>query len=344
MFTILKIISFLFILHSGQAISAQTFSNLTKLLGSSDHNKLHNLKALGPLNPQTYLNITLVTGSLANSQLLAQYFSSLEQNLTLIEETNVHLKIRAMVSQFSQIFNTKFVEYECSTNKLCFATTSEVYMPHALHSCIIGILGLEQVISFKPNYKIMEKLNITSSRLPKNSYLLGSQAAQIYGAPMSTGKNVCIGIVTLGGYFMQSDLDDFFTYSNLGTAPPIKIAYVDGAKQDPSEDPSENYLDVEIISSVVPQAIITFYFAPKTTLGLYDGIAAALHYSDVVSLSWGSREDNNIQSIANSYQTLLASYNNIPIFVATGDFGAYDKFTKKISVGFPASCPNAIGN
>jgi len=268
--------------------------------------------------------------------------------MTITEQNKIHLKLKASVAEFSQVFNTTFVEYKCLinnyTNHVCFASTTEVFIPVSLHTAIIGILGLEQVLTFKPNYREVKNLNRASSSY---SYFLGSQAAQVYGAPLSTGAGIKVGIVSLGGYFKQTDLNTFFSSNNLGTAPTINIAYVDGGVQNTGDIGSsgENYLDIEIISSVVPQAIITIYFAPNTNQAFYDVLTAAIQNNNIVSCSWGSIENVYPTSNLQMFQTLFSTYSNVPVFIATGDHGSYSTTSSSIGgTGFPASCPNAIGN
>ena len=322
---------------------AQASGHLAPVRGSADHNDYHNLEPKGILDDQTILNLTIVTGSLTNTKLVATYFSTFGF-LTITDQTKVHLKLHGTVAQFSQVFNTTFVEYHCEDNynKMCFATTSEVYLPASLHSAIVGILGLEQVLKQKPHWRGEPR------RAPRAaaSYFLGSQAAQVYGVPASTGAGIKVGIITLGGYFKQSELNTFFSSNGLGTAPTINIVYVDGATQTLSDSNTavENYLDVEIIASVVPQATITFYFGPNTGQGFYDVFNQAILNNNIVSASWGSAEYGNPGSYMNSFQTLFSTYSNVPVFIATGDDGAYiSPSTTAISAGFPSSCPNAIG-
>ena len=301
------------------------------------------------LNSTKSITLTLVTGSTENTQQVASYYQTI-QGLSVFNQTDMHVKLKGSVQIISQEFNTTFSEYNCENNterrrkKTCDASNSEVSVPASIRSAIIGILGLEQVLTVKPNYhKNQTPLNKTSTGdfKPKASYpyFIGSQAAQVYGFPISDGSGVRIGIITLGGYFNQSDLDNYFNKFNLGTAPSINIVYVDGATMDfvdPNDESGENYLDVEIIASIVPKASITLYFAPNTFAGFYDAISLALQQNDVVSLSWGTSE-SGLSSYWSSFESLLSTNSKVSIFIATGDAGSSG------GVGFPASCPSAIG-
>jgi len=320
---------------------------LAPLLGSSEHNSKHNCQIVGPLNPQMNLTLTIVTGSMDKTELVAEYFLSFDF-LTITDKTEMHFKLKGTVAQFAQVFNTTFIEYSCPNSpskQAQYATTSEVYIPQSLHSSIVSILGLETVIKYRPHHRNMPSSSQKSSTTTY-SYFTGNEAAQVYGAPSGKGTGVKVGIVTLGGYFIQADLQKYFTQFGLGKAPTIKIAYVDGAKQDRSDADSsvENYIDIEILSSVAPQAIITLYFGPNTDQGFYDVFYQAITKNNIVSCSWGSNEYQNPHSYMQIFQTLFAKYSHVPVFAASGDFGSYSKLMfSDGGVGFPSSCPNAIG-
>ena len=326
------------------ALSSPVFGSNNVQLGGSFGHKNHGLDKLGTLNSAKTLTLTIVTGSLANTQLVASYYKSV-QGLTIFDQTDMHLQMKGSVTLLSTVFNTNFIEYKCSnltTQQTCYASSSEVSIPAALKSAIIGILGLEQVLTLKPNSVVGKEIKLNSGGLTAQattySYFTPTQVAQVYGFPSSTGAGVRVGIVSLGGYFTQADLQAYFNTFGYGTAPTVKIVYVDGASMNFADVKSalENYLDVEIIASVVPKASITLYFAPNTWQGFYDVLKTALQNNDVVSLSWGASESAT-SSYWNVFQTLFATYANVPIFIATGDLGSTG------GVGFPASCPNAIG-
>ena len=123
-------------------------------LKNSFVHKDHGLEKVDILDPQINLTLTIVTGSWPNTQLVSNYYSSFGY-FTIWDQTNLHLKIQGSVARFAQVFQTAFFEYKCNTTSSqdkCYATTSEVLVPASLKSSILGILGLEQVLSIKPNY------------------------------------------------------------------------------------------------------------------------------------------------------------------------------------------------
>jgi hypothetical protein len=319
-------------------INYECHTNIVKLNNSYGHGNLK-LYETGNLSQNANLTLTLVTGSLDNSKRVAEYYSSFG-SLTITSQTNLHVKVKANISEISKVFNISFASYKCPFNvttkeeRTCFASTSMVSIPASLDSAILGIVGLERVLNLKPNFVIGQ-----NSTLGSRSNLLASNVAKIYGFPDSTGAGVQVGIISLGGYFNQSDLQIYFTQFGLGKAPKINMAFIDDAHMDYTDYQSslENYLNVEIIATVVPQANITIYFGENSFDGLYNAIYAALQQSDVISISWGTFEIY-ASSYLSSFQAMFALYSLVPILVATGEQLLF------MGVGFPASCPNVIGS
>ena len=62
----------------------------------------------------------------------------------------------------------------------------------------------------------------------------------------------------------------------------------------------------------------------------------------MVSLSWSSDEYNVSSSDSQIVQTMFAKYANVPVFIASGDSGAYSRESAIVAAGFPRNCPNAI--
>ena len=330
-------ISFLIIINIFLAIAFVNAKEekLVRFAKSFGH-KEHGLKKLSNLNPQLSLTLTIVTGSWANTKLVNTYFSSFGF-FKVFEQTDMNLKLKGSVSKFSHVFNTTFVNYKCNStsNLTCYATTNMVSIPSSLQTAIMGILGLEQVLTMEPKVRIANGRNFKRATTYTN--FLPPQVAQVYGFPKSDGAGIRVGIVSLGGYFNQTDLQNYFDQFDLGEAPTINIVLINGFKyNDIWNAVLENYLDVEILASIVPKANITLYIAPNNFQGFYDVINIALKQSDVVSCSWGTLESVS-SSYWTSFQAMFARYSNVPIFIATGDQGS------KGGVAFPASCPNAIG-
>jgi len=142
--------------------------------------------------------------------------------------------------------------------------------------------------------------SITSSIA--SGYITPPLIAGVYGFPSSTGSGVKVGIISLGGGFLQSDLNSVFTDLYNGgsspevpsaTAPTINLVSIDGANTTftGSGSDQENTLDIYCIATLVPNATITLYVAPNSNQGFIDAVAKAVSDNvDVISISWGSSE------------------------------------------------------
>jgi kumamolisin len=188
------------------------------------------LEKRGSLNSKLFLTLTLVTGSWKKTQLVNRYY---KKYFKIVELTEMHAKVRGSVSRISRVFNTTFIEYvrpknQRNVNLICFASLSEVTVPVELTSAILGIMGLEQVLTLKTSNREMKRRK-RQTTLTYN--FLPTQVTQIYGFPNnSKGAGITVGIISLGGYFNQSDLNSYFMQFNLSTAPQVKVFFVDGAK------------------------------------------------------------------------------------------------------------------
>ena len=106
----------------------------------------------GNLNPSKILTLAKCTGFLSNTQLVADYYRTIE-GLTVFDETEMHFKLTGSVDVISNEFKTSFSEYECgrTTSKdVCFATNTDISIPQTLQSSIIGVLGLENMLTLTP--------------------------------------------------------------------------------------------------------------------------------------------------------------------------------------------------
>jgi kumamolisin len=179
--------------------------------------------------------------------------------------------------------------------------------------------------------------------------------AKYYNYPPQQGTPPTIAIISLGGTYLTSDLNFYWT-KVLGfigkQIPTVTYVTVGGATNAPNQPilpndgSDENTLDIEIIGGMCPGCKIVVYFATNSSKGFYDAIAAAIFDSknkpDVISISWGGPEDS-------SPLTELMAYNQLfqltrkPITVAAGDDGAGDTIVDgQPHVDFPAGSPYVI--
>jgi kumamolisin len=176
------------------------------------------------------------------------------------------------------------------------------------------------------------------------------QVATLYQFPAGTdGTGQTIAIIELGGGFGSSDLDPYFAGLGL-PVPSVTAASVDGAVNQPGQDPSgadgEVLLDIEVAGAVAPGAVQVVYFAPNTDQGFVDAVTTAVHAiptPTVVSISWGQSEDSWTAQARTALDQALADAAALGVTVcaAAGDNGSGDG-QSGTHVDFPASSPHAL--
>ena len=216
------------------AVSSSAFqSYLVPLRGS--HVQIDDKLAVKDiLNSQMNITITLVTNSSENTQKVYEYYSSFNYFI-FNEKTDMHVKMQGMVIHISQVFNVTLLKYECKYNAtlVCYASTSDAFIPYHLRSSILGILGLEKILIIDPIYLASDSINSSNKKQAfRSSSYIGPNVEQVYGFPSSDGSGANVAIISLGGYFDQSDLQDYFDRFGLGIAPIVNMVFVDGAKLD----------------------------------------------------------------------------------------------------------------
>jgi len=198
--------------------------------------------------------------------------------------------------------------------------------------------------------------------------LTAPKIATAYNIPAGTGVGVKVGIISLGGGFIQADLNQSMTDLGL-TAPTITFVGVDGATNNFGTEPDgdgENALDLVCVAGMVPQANIVLYKGQNSGI-FYNGFPPwAVDYNknssfgntiqraidencDVITISWGASEvrySNGVPRYCGAYmesQFANAAAKSISVFVASGDYGSTaDSSVSAVNVDYPSSSANVI--
>ena len=141
------------------------------------------------------------------------------------------------------------------------------------------------------------------------------RVASLYGAPTDcAGRGQTIALIELGGGFSAAEINSYFDALNL-LCPEVTTVSVDGARNDPVDDPNGHkgkvLLDIEVIGAVAPEARIVVYFGKNTSAGFLDAVHTAVHDSvrrpSVLSIGWGSAEQNwtgqSLRAIAEAFES-----------------------------------------
>ena len=190
---------------------------------------------------------------------------------------------------------------------------------------------------------------VTIAQAISFGYITPPSIANYYKIPASTGAGVKVGIISLGGGFLQSDLqksfNDLYAAGQLtsNVAPVVNFISVDGASNafvNNSNDPSsENTLDIYCVAAMVPQATISIYIAPNVTSSFYNAIQRAVNDNcDVISISWGGPEFSNYLAAP----LAAAAANGITVLVASGDYGSSATGAASEAPQYPATSADVL--
>ncbi|MGH8182741.1 MAG: S53 family peptidase [Rhodanobacteraceae bacterium] len=247
---------------------------------------------------------------------------------------------RGSAKSLQQAFGVKLGRYEMAPGGASFIGCNEA--PTLPGPAVIAVLGLDRRPVAHPHFRIAQAQ-------PAATYT-PVQIGQLYDFPAGDGSGQTIAIIELGGGYLQSDLDTYF--SGLGLkAPQVTAVSVDGGANQPgSSADAEVDLDIEVAGALAPAATFVVYFAPNTDQGFYDAIAQAAHSSSqpatVMSISWGGPEDSWSATSRNAMETALedAAVLGVTVCVAAGDGGSSDgESDGQPHVDFPASSPSVLG-
>jgi len=151
---------------------------------------------------------------------------------------------------------------------------------------VTAVLGLDDRNTARPWHAI-------APRAGGGAPLTPLQVAKAYQFPAGDGHGQTVGVIELGGAFVQKDLDVYLASLNVPRTT-VTVVPVMGAKptsDGPGGADGEVMLDVEIIAAIAPAANLRVYFAPNTTAGFLAAINQAFHDgAGVISISWGGPE------------------------------------------------------
>jgi len=230
--------------------------------------------------------------------------------------------------------------------------TGGITIPESLLPIVRAVLGLDTRPEARPHSRRLERSSITEHAA--SGSFSPVTVGQIYSFPSGLdGTGQTIAVIELAGGFLQSDLVTFFQGIGI-KMPSITAVSVNGGKNavstgsTPTTAEEEVALDIQIAGALAPGAKQVVYFAPTTQ---YSDFLAALNQAItaapqpvVVSVSWGGAETGPTAQVRQQFETALqhAAQLGIPVCVASGDNGSFDK-TTALCVDFPASAPHALG-
>ena len=200
----------------------------------------------GCLDPETNIQITCLLKSKNIDQRKLNTFCNVNK-LTLIDldYNKRHLQVSGSAQNLAKLFGVDFQSVQDETGKSYYRHSNEIVIPPEL-DFVSGVLGLNNLPCARSSYRRhqkdliiqnIESLSKTSEFLQPTSSgpYFPPQVAQIYNFPSKfNGAGQKVGILELGGGYVQSDLDFYFNFLGISPLPQVRWVSVDGAVNDPS--------------------------------------------------------------------------------------------------------------
>ncbi|MDB5068052.1 MAG: peptidase propeptide, partial [Chloroflexi bacterium] len=252
------------------------------------------------------------------------------------------------LEDLSAAFGVELTTYEHPKGRYR-GRTGPVHVPASLGDTVLGVLGLDNRPQAQPHFRVR-----AVDEAPPAATFSPDQVAKLYDFPTAgTGTGQTVGIIELGGGYVDADLATYF--SDLGiAAPQVSAVSVDGGQNQPVGEPSsadaEVMLDIEVVGAVSPGARIVVYFAPNTDQGFLNAITTAVHDAanrpTVVSISWGSAESQWTQQALLAFHEAFAdaALLGVTVCAAAGDSGSFDGVADGLAhADYPSSDPYVLG-
>lgn len=213
----------------------------------------------------------------------------------------------------------------------------------------------------------------SATNINQLGFLTPTQIATAYNMPLSTGSNVKIGIISLGGGWNATDFNNSMSdmgLNSLVTSANITTVLVDGATGNVgfnTDADGENTLDLYCVAGIAPKANIVIYIGTPSgpnygttnplvtpsqnlTTGFGNLINRAVNENcDIISISWATPESFISSGTTYYFGDWLAAplanaaAKGISVLVAAGDYGSEGYANANIvSVSYPATSSNAI--
>ena len=319
-------------------------------------------RRLGDADPEQLVTVTVVlrrvapvAGAPASQEdiALVEEFAH-EHGLTVgaVSAAARSVRLAGTVAGMTSAFAVELGEYEADGQQFR-GRVGAVHVPDDLADVVVAVLGLDNRPQAEAHFRLTDGSQRVHARVVA-PHAAGSgyppqQVAARYSFPTDvTGAGQTVAVIELGGGYRTADLKAYFKEQGLPT-PKVTAVSVDGARNSPGSDADgEVMLDIEVIGAIANKAAIVVYFAPNTTDGFYDAVAAAIHDTrrkpSVVSISWGAAEASWTAQAMDSYDALFADAGalGVTVYAAAGDNGSGDG-ASGVNVDFPASSPNVVG-
>ena len=253
------------------------------------------------------------------------------------------VELEGTVGDLAAAFGTALTRHRGPDGAPYRARAGELFVEPDVAIAVTGVFGLDERPQARPGFR---------PRATASVVYTPPEVAAAYDFPAGlTGAGECVALIELGGGYRETDLRAYF--AELGVAvPAVEAVSVDGGANAPSTGDSadgEVMLDLEVVGSIAPLALLAAYFAPNTDRGFLDAVTTAIHDAtrapSALSISWGSAEATWTAQAMDAMEAAFAdaAAMGVTVAVAAGDNGSSDGVTDGLAhVDFPASAPHAL--
>jgi hypothetical protein len=276
------------------------------------------------------------------------------------------------VSEMNKAFGVDLKRYERPGHEHYRGREGFIHLPAELTDVVEGVFGLDNRTIGGRNHTATEvrpRANLRKPRArideggvnagdpPNTDVLTVPKIAGLYKFPTNSASGQTIGILEMGGGYLSTDIQTFFSTQGL-TTPSLTDVGIDGSSNSPGGlADGEVVLDICVAGAVAQGAAIAVYFAPGTQQGWVDAITRAVHpdpgdpVPSVISISWYiTNGDDDTTHTAEGVTTaeinaVSAAFKDaaalgITVLIASGDTGSDSKVGDgKAHVQYPGSDP-----
>ncbi|GHO49301.1 S53 family peptidase [Ktedonospora formicarum] len=285
-----------------------------------------------------------------------------------LDTTHTSMTIDSKASLLETLLQTTFVKHKLKDGRVFFAPKTAPKIPDFMKDRIVAITGLDNYSkppTSKATFKQLEQTSFKSSSNANDPtcevndprVVNWKQVAHAYGLDSLwqqgfTGKGMVINLVELEG-FDKTSVQKYFNC--VGYKGNLKVINVDN-EPNPKDAVGESLLDIEMIAGLAPDIDINVYQGVdeygtgswETFNNILSQIAndnAKKHAPSMVSISWGSGEQELYEEVFNSMSAkmqMLTEAEHMTVFAASGDCGAFQSMEwNKLDVNYPSSDPYA---
>ena len=238
---------------------------------------------------------------------------------------------------FQRVFGIGFNDYKNELNHVYRVQDGEPNVPIELSNYISYIEGLHSIPLQRS--KASGTAQASNSDTSTDAFLgyTPIELAEAYEFPEGDGDGETIGIIELGGTYIQSDMDKYFSDLGIETPTVYKVG-VDA--NDIIQNDLEVTLDIQVIGALLPKASLVLFYGNTLITAIKEAIYNPKFKPSVLSVSWAGSEFNYSRAELTEMNQLCyqAALLGITIVAASGDQGAFNS-KNFLNVNVPASMP-----